>query len=78
MYKFFEVVEIKLGLEWFDFDVKISLVNKGEIFYDIILILFVLGVDVCVICYLEVDYYRELIVSLMIMIFIINGGDGLG
>lgn len=78
IYKLFEMVEFKLGLKIIEFNVDISFVNKGEIFYDIILIMSVLGLDVCVIRYFDIDYYKELIVSLNIYLVIVNGGDGLG
>lgn len=81
IYIFFVMVEKKLGLIEIFFDVFYFLIKKGEIFYDICLILDVLGVDLMVIWVFENDYYLLLInlgVGYYLGLGIVNGGDGFG
>lgn len=71
----FEMAEVKLGIERFDFSAESSSLGKGESLYDTLKTFESLGVDLFVIRHPKARYYDELE---GINVPIINAGDGAG
>ncbi len=71
----FEMAQVKIGMQRFNFDTETSSLSKGESLYDSLLTMQAIGVDIAVIRHTDKNYINKL---LDLKIQIVNAGSGNG